>query len=93
MFTKMMRDNNLIFKDNTSKKMFEAHLAEFERRIKNKIILDIEVTDKMFEQISDKNIDIAEELLQEYENTSGLNIKAEIFLLATHIMMMEEKNE
>ncbi|MFV0246901.1 MAG: hypothetical protein ACK5HS_03090 [Mycoplasmatales bacterium] len=93
MFSSVMRENNLIFKDEASQQMFETHLAEFERRIEDKIVLDIDVTDEMFEQISDKSIYIAEELLKEYENTSGLNIRAELFLLATHIMMMEEKNE
>ncbi len=79
-----------VFKDEISSDMFNAHLKELKKRIENNEFLNVELDDELLDQIDDKHIVIASNLLKELNANDNINKKVEIFLLATHLMKMEE---
>lgn len=93
MFSKIFKESNLRFKNELNENMFNSHVEELKKRILNREHLQIEINQQMYDQIEQHNISLAEQLLSEFTNTKLVNWQGEVFLLATHIMMMEEDDE
>lgn len=89
----VFEEKGLNFKDEVAKEVFENHINELKVRIANDEYLDTPLDDSMLDQVAQNIKEISDDILIELGASKNINSKLESFLLATHIMMMKEKDE
>ncbi|MGL4589469.1 MAG: hypothetical protein ACRCUP_04465 [Mycoplasmatales bacterium] len=88
-----LKSNNLSYRDQNAQIIFENHLHELRLRVENGETLEIELESEMLDSIKPETMKLANKLVEALGIRLEKNKETEIFLIATHLVMMEENNE